>query len=85
MKQEIAEKLNLQSDEFKIETEITVKSLRNGFRSKEVPITIERRKCNMSKIKILADGLKILSTILQSFFQQQEQEQQFSTIFVHKS
>jgi len=69
MKRDVAEKLDLQSDGYEIETEITVKSLRNEYRFKEVPITVERRRYNMSKIKILKDGKKILSTIIQSSFQ----------------
>ena len=68
MKRDVVDKLNLQSDGYEIETEITVKSLRNGFKLKEVPITIDRRKYSMSKIKILTDGKKILSTIFQSSF-----------------
>jgi len=68
MKRDIVEKLDLQSDGYEIETEITVKSLRNDYRFKEVPITIERRKYNMSKLKIFSDGKKILTTIIQSSF-----------------
>jgi glycosyltransferase involved in cell wall biosynthesis len=66
LKRDIAEGLNLQSDGYEIETEIIVKSLRNGFLLKEVPITVERRKYNMSKIKILRDGKKILIAIIKS-------------------
>lgn len=72
IKREIAETFNLQSDGYEIEAEFTIKSLRNGFRFKEVPITVERRKYNRSKIKILADGKKILATIIQSSFLQPE-------------
>jgi glycosyltransferase involved in cell wall biosynthesis len=70
MKREVVDQLNLQSNGYEIETEITVKSLMNGFRFKEVPITIERRKYSMSKIKILSDGKKILTTIVRSTFSQ---------------
>lgn len=72
-KRDVLQKLNLQSDGYEIESEITVKSLINGFKLKEVPITIERRKYNISKIKILSDGRKILSTIVQSSFSELEQ------------
>ncbi len=68
MKRDVIEKLHLHSDGYEIETEIIVKSLRNDFCFKEVPITVERRKYNGSKIKILSDGKKILSTIIQSSF-----------------
>jgi glycosyltransferase involved in cell wall biosynthesis len=72
IKREIAEAFNLQSDGFEIESEFTIKSLRNGFRFKEVPITVERRKYNKSKIKIISDGTKILSTIIHSSLLQTE-------------
>ena len=75
MKREVLQKINLQSDGYEIESEITIKSLRNGFKLLEVPVTVERRKYNMSKIKILADGKKILSTIIQSSLSQLEQNQ----------
>jgi glycosyltransferase involved in cell wall biosynthesis len=75
MKRHILQELNLQSDGYEIESEITVKSLRNGYQFKEIPVTIERRKYNISKIKILRDGQKILSTIIQSSFSELEQKQ----------
>jgi glycosyltransferase involved in cell wall biosynthesis len=68
MKKVVFQKLNLQSDGYEIETEITVKSLLNGFTFKEVPITVERRKYDVSKIKVFSDGRKILSTIIRSSF-----------------
>jgi glycosyltransferase involved in cell wall biosynthesis len=64
VKREVLEKLNLQSDGYEIETEITVKSLRGGFAFKELPITVERRKFGASKLKIINDGKKILEAIL---------------------
>jgi glycosyltransferase involved in cell wall biosynthesis len=66
IKKEVFEKLDLQSDGFDIESEITVKSLLNGFTFKEIPITVERRKYNISKIKLISDGRKILTTIIRS-------------------
>jgi hypothetical protein len=56
----------LESYGYEIETEITVKSLKNGFKLKEVPISCEKRKYNISRLKILSDGFKILKTILKS-------------------
>jgi glycosyltransferase involved in cell wall biosynthesis len=64
VKREVLEKLDLQSDGYEIETEITVKSLRGGFAFKELPITIERRKFGASKLKLINDGKKILKAIL---------------------
>jgi len=64
MKKEVLKKLNLQSQGFEIETEITVKSLKNGFKFKEEPITVNRREHDISKVKTLSDGIKILKAIL---------------------
>ena len=66
LKREVLDKLDLQSEGYEIETEITVKSLRNGFHFKEVPISIQPRKYGISRIKLLSDGRKILSTIVRS-------------------
>jgi glycosyltransferase involved in cell wall biosynthesis len=66
IKKDVFERLNLESDGYEIETEITVKSLMNGFTFKEVPVTVERRKYDASKIKLLSDGRRILTTIIRS-------------------
>jgi glycosyltransferase involved in cell wall biosynthesis len=65
-KREFLEKINLESCEYEIETEITVKGLKSGFNFQEVPIGCRRRECGISKVKILSDGAKILITILKS-------------------
>jgi glycosyltransferase involved in cell wall biosynthesis len=66
IKREVLEKLNLQSSGYEIETEITVKGLKNGFTFQEKPISCQRRKYSVSKLKILSDGIKIFKTILQA-------------------
>jgi hypothetical protein len=48
----------------KSKLKITVKSLKNGFTLKELPITVERRKFGASKLKLISDGKRILKTIL---------------------
>jgi len=68
IKREVFEKLNLQSDGYEIETEITVKGLRGGFAFKELPITVERRRFGASKLKLIADSKRIFETILKSSF-----------------
>ncbi len=68
MKRGALDRLALESDGYEIETEIAVKSLRNGFSFKEVPISIQRREYNISKIRLLSDGRKILTTIIKSNF-----------------
>jgi len=65
-KREFLHKIHLESYGYEIETEITVKSLKNGFKLKEVPISCEKRKYNISRLKILSDSFKILKTILKS-------------------
>lgn len=60
--------VTLTSDGFDIEAEITVKSLKNGFKLQEIPITCEPRKYDISKVKTFRDGLKILKTIIKSNF-----------------
>jgi glycosyltransferase involved in cell wall biosynthesis len=65
-KREFLQKIHLESYGYEIETEITVKSLKNGFKLKEVPISCEKRKYNISRLKILSDSFKILKTILKS-------------------
>jgi glycosyltransferase involved in cell wall biosynthesis len=66
LKRKVIDTLRLESDGFEIETEITVKSLRNGFSFKEVPININRREYGISRVRMLSDGRKILQRILTS-------------------
>jgi dolichol-phosphate hexosyltransferase len=68
IKRDVFKKLNLESDRYEIETEITVKSLKNGFSFVEVPISVEKRRFDASKIHLLSDGKKILTTIIRSSF-----------------
>jgi len=67
-KREVRDGLSLESLGFEIETEITVKGLRNGFTFQELPISCARRKYNISKVKVLSDGARILRTILKAKF-----------------
>jgi glycosyltransferase involved in cell wall biosynthesis len=67
-KRNIIEALHLESEGYEIETEITIKSLRNGYTFKELPITIKRRAFSTSKLKISYDGAKILKTVLKACF-----------------
>jgi glycosyltransferase involved in cell wall biosynthesis len=67
-KKEVLQTFNLESVGYEIETEITVKGLKNGFVYQEKPVTCEKRKYNISKLKILADGIKILKTIFKAYF-----------------
>ncbi len=61
--------LRLTSKGFEIETEMTVRALKNGLRIKEVPISYNIRKGTSSKLKGLATGVRILMTILRCSFE----------------
>lgn len=61
-------KLALSSSGFGIESEITIKLLRNGFRTKEVPIRCRKRVGGNTKISSFSDGFRILKVILRSVF-----------------
>lgn len=67
-KKEVLQRFNLESVGYEIETEITVKGLKNGFVYQEKPVTCEKRKYNVSKLRVLTDGMKILKTILEARF-----------------
>jgi len=67
-KKDVLQKLNLRSLGYDIETELTVKGLNNGFVYKEKPITCEKRKYDVSKLRLLPDGMKILKTIFTARF-----------------
>jgi glycosyltransferase involved in cell wall biosynthesis len=68
IKRDVFETLNLESDGYEIETEITVKSLKSGFVFEEKPISISKRKHGTSKIKLFSDGTKILKTMIRANF-----------------
>ncbi|MEM3442807.1 MAG: glycosyltransferase family 2 protein, partial [Candidatus Bathyarchaeia archaeon] len=65
-KGEFLKKVCLESKGYEIETEITVKGLKNGFKFQEIPINCNRRKYSFSKLRILPDAFKIFKTILKS-------------------
>jgi hypothetical protein len=60
------EKLNLASVGYEIETEITVKILKNGCTCQERPVTCKQTQYSISKPKTLSDGTKILKTTLKA-------------------
>jgi len=66
IKRKVLQKINLKAQGYEIETEITVKGLKNGFKYIEIPINCKKRthSCCCSKLRILQDGIKILKTIL---------------------
>jgi glycosyltransferase involved in cell wall biosynthesis len=60
------ESLSLTSEGFEIETELTVKALKNNLRVKEIPITYTRRRGSLTKLNAFKAGSKILKTIFSS-------------------
>ncbi len=74
IKKQVLDKMNLNSTGFEIESEITVKGLKNGFKFQEKPITTEKRRYNLSRVKILRDGQRIFKTIIKSNFSKIEHQ-----------
>jgi dolichol-phosphate hexosyltransferase len=58
------ENMNLSSEGFEVETEITIKTLKQGLKIKEVPITYLKRRGSRSKLNSFKAGSKILRTIM---------------------
>ncbi|MHC1635976.1 MAG: S-layer glycoprotein N-glycosyltransferase AglJ [Candidatus Methanospirareceae archaeon] len=59
---EVVEKMRLGKKGFEIEAEMTIESIKKGFRIKEVPITYAKRK-GETKLHPIRDGSKIIYTI----------------------
>jgi len=64
----VIESIDLKEDGFKVETEITIKILKNGWRISELPIAYSKRSRGFSKIRY-RDGIKCLwKLIVESFW-----------------
>ncbi|MDQ1281401.1 MAG: dolichol-phosphate hexosyltransferase [Thermoproteota archaeon] len=66
MNRDVIEKLNLTSKGFEVETEITVKALKQDLKIVEVPITYTKRRGTPTKLNSFKAGLRIVRTILGS-------------------
>ncbi len=55
------------SEEFEVETEMTIYALRGGFLVREIPISYRNREDSVSKLRTLRDGFKVLMMILKLF------------------
>jgi len=64
----VCEELKITSKGYEVETELTVKALKNGYSVQEEQITCEKRKEGCSHLNPFFDGLKILKTIIKSTF-----------------
>ncbi len=67
MTAQVLRSMKLNSGEYEIESEMLVKTARKHFRIREVPITFEQRTYGRSGIDPLADGFKILLSILMAY------------------
>ena len=67
-KRKALKEIELFSNGYEIESELTVKTLKNGFKVQEEPITCDKRKNGKSKLNPFSDGLTILKTILKANF-----------------
>jgi len=71
----ILNNLNLASNGFEVETEITVKALSSGFSFEEVPITsFPPRSYHASKMNVFRDGFRILKRIIRSSFEMESSQ-----------
>jgi glycosyltransferase involved in cell wall biosynthesis len=67
MKREVIKKQKLKSGTYEIESEMLVKTAKNGFRVAEVPISFEQRTYGRSGVNPIVDGSKILLSIIMAF------------------
>jgi dolichol-phosphate mannosyltransferase len=66
LSREALDAMNLVTQGFEIETEMTIQALKRGLRVLEVPISYLRRRGTPSKLNALTAGSRILRTILRN-------------------
>jgi len=67
MKSEVLRNMSLKSGGYEIESEMLVKTARQGFRVREVPISFEQRTYGTSRLDPMVDGSKILLSIVSAY------------------
>jgi glycosyltransferase involved in cell wall biosynthesis len=67
MKSKILRNMRLRSGGYEIESEMLVKTARQGFRVMEVPISFEQRTYGTSRLDPVVDGFKILLSIVSAY------------------
>jgi len=67
MKSAVLRNMSLKSGGYEIESEMLVKSARQGFRVREVPISFEQRTYGTSRLDPMVDGFKILLSIVSAY------------------
>jgi glycosyltransferase involved in cell wall biosynthesis len=63
-KRKVLNEVEITCEGYAVETELTVKSLKNGFVVQEQPITFEKRVDGCSHLNPLVDGIKIFKAII---------------------
>jgi hypothetical protein len=67
MKSEVLRNMSLMSSGYEIESEMLVKTARQRFRVKEVPISFEQRTYGTSRLDPVVDGFKILLSVVSAY------------------
>jgi len=67
MKAAVLRNMRLNSNGYEIESEMLVKTARQGFRVREVPISFDQRTYGTSRLDPAADGFKILFSIILAY------------------
>jgi glycosyltransferase involved in cell wall biosynthesis len=67
MKREVLKSQKLKSGTYEIESEMLVKTAKKHFRVTEVPISFEQRTYGVSGVDPVADGFKILLSIISAY------------------
>jgi glycosyltransferase involved in cell wall biosynthesis len=67
MKSAVLRNMGLKSGGYEIESEMLVKTARQGFRVREVPISFEQRTYGTSRLDPMVDGFKILLSIVSAY------------------
>ena len=67
MQASILRNMRLESKGYEIESEMLVKAVQRGFRVREVPISFEQRTYGVSRLDPVADGFKILFSIMLAY------------------
>jgi glycosyltransferase involved in cell wall biosynthesis len=67
MQAALLRKMGLESSGYEIESEMLVKTAQQGFRIREVPISFEQRTYGVSRLDPVADGFKILFSIMLAY------------------
>lgn len=63
----VANEIKITSQGYEVETELTLKTLRNGYVFQEEPITCQKRKEGNSHLNPLNDGFRILKNIIKAY------------------